>query len=116
MAMKAIKCSKMFDSQNGTVLENVVIFVDGDKIVSVTPAAQAKLDGCEIIDLTGKFVTPGLIDAHVHLSMNGQGNPSTTRPYETIGDWALFSLRTAQADLMAGFTSLRCMEMRKQIE
>ena len=107
MAMKAIKCSKMFDSHNGTVLENVVIFVDGDKIVSVTPAAQAKLDGCEIIDLTGKFVTPGLIDAHVHLSMNGQGNPSTTRPYETIGDWALFSLRTAQADLMAGFTSLR---------
>ena len=32
MAMKAIKCSKMFDSQNGKILENMVIFVDGDKI------------------------------------------------------------------------------------
>ena len=107
MAMKAIKCSKMFDSQNGKILENMVIFVEGDKIHSVAPAAEANLEGCEIIDLGDKFVTPGLIDAHVHLSMNGQGNPSATRPYETIGDWTLFALRTAQADLMAGFTSLR---------
>ena len=107
MSKKAIKCSRMFDSNTGTVKENVVIFIEGDKITDVIPAAGAKTEGCEVIDLTGKFVTPGLIDGHVHLSMNGQANPAVTRPYETIGDWTLFSLRTAQADLMAGFTSLR---------
>ena len=58
MAKKAIKCSKMFDSTTGTVRENVVIFTDGERIEAVLPAAEAKLDGCEVIDLTGQFVTP----------------------------------------------------------
>ena len=57
MAKKAIKCSKMFDSSTGTVRENVVIYTDGERIEAVVPAAEAKFDGCEVIDLTGKFVT-----------------------------------------------------------
>ena len=58
MAKKAIKCSKMFDSTTGTVRENVVIYTDGERIEAVLPAAEAKFDGCEVSDLTGKFVTP----------------------------------------------------------
>ena len=107
MAKKAIKCSKMFDSTTSTVRENVVIFTDGERIKAVLPAAEAKFDGCEVIDLTGQFVTPGLCDCHVHLSMNGEANPAVTKPYETIADWTLKSLKTAHLDLMAGFTSLR---------
>lgn len=72
MAKKAIKCSKMFDSTTSTVRENVVIFTDGERIEAVVPAAEAKFDGYEVIDLTGQFVTPGLCDCHVHLSMNGR--------------------------------------------
>ena len=59
MAKKAIKCSKMFDSTTSTVKENVVIFTEGDKITAVVPMAEAKYEDCEVIDLTGKFVTPG---------------------------------------------------------
>ena len=69
MAKKAIKCSKMFDSTNSSVKENVVILIDGDKIEAVVSAAEANCEGYEIIDLGDKFVTPGLIDAHVHLSI-----------------------------------------------
>ena len=58
MAKKAIKCSKLFDSTTGTVREHVVIFTDGDRVEAVVPAAEAQLEGCEVIDLTGKFVTP----------------------------------------------------------
>jgi len=96
----------MFDSRTGEVLHDVVIFIDGDRIEEVIPAAAARFDGCEVIDLTGKFVTPGLIDCHVHLSSSGQGN-GDKRPYETFGVWALTALKDAQSDLMAGFTSLR---------
>ena len=59
MAKKAIKCSKMFDSTTGTVRENVVIYTDGERIEAVLPAAEAKFDGCEVIDLTGKLPRRG---------------------------------------------------------
>ena len=107
MAKKAIKCSKLFDSTTGTVREHVVIFTNGDRIEAVVPAAEAQLEDCEVIDLTGKFVTPGLCDSHVHLSMNGEANPALQKPFETIADWTLRSLKTAHLDLMGGFTSLR---------
>lgn len=106
MNKKAVKCAKMFDSVNGVVAENVVIFVEDDKITGVVPMAEACLEGCEVIDLSDKFVTPGLIDCHVHLTMDGEpaGNGSE---HTTIGAWTLEALKNARKDLMAGFTMLR---------
>lgn len=105
--MKAVVCKKMFDPQSMTVKENMVIFVEGDKVSSVVPAAQADTAGCEVFDMGDKFVTPGLIDGHVHLTFNGQANPAANWPYMTIGDFTLAALRAASDDLQAGFTSLR---------
>ena len=59
MTEKAIQCSKMFDSANEQVLEDVIIFVKDNRITDVQPAANVTaLDNYEVIDLTGKFVTP----------------------------------------------------------
>ena len=107
MAKKAIKCSKMFDSTTGTVRENVVIYTDGERIEAVVPAAEAKFDGCEVIDLTGKFVTPGLCDCHMHLASNGEGSSMGTAPYQTSGDATLRAVNNVKSDLMAGFTAIR---------
>jgi len=107
MAKKAIKCSKMFDSTNSSVKENVVILIDGDKIEAVVSAAEANLEGYEVIDMGDKFVTPGLIDCHMHLSSNGEGSTLGVRPYQLVGDHVLRALKNVQADLMAGFTSIR---------
>ena len=43
------------------------ILIDNGKIVSV--GATLSADGAEVIDLGGRFVLPGLIDAHCHIGM-----------------------------------------------
>lgn len=50
------------------------IAISGDKIAFVGSNSEAddlKADAVEVIDLKGKMVLPGFIDAHMHLSMAG---------------------------------------------
>lgn len=47
---------------------DAVVLVEGSRIVSVGPRASTPIpNGTRLVDVTGKFVTPGLIDANVHL-------------------------------------------------
>jgi imidazolonepropionase-like amidohydrolase len=55
----------LFDGEGGQVNGGSVLFRDG-KIVAAGTSVQAG-SGATIIDGTGKFVTPGIIDIHSHL-------------------------------------------------
>ena len=46
------------------------VLIEGDRIAEVGPDLAA--EGAEIIDLTGKYLVPGLVDMHVHLRDPGQ--------------------------------------------
>ena len=49
------------------VIENGVVLVEGNKIKAVGTKAQVKIPSdAYIVDITGKTVMPGLIDAHAH--------------------------------------------------
>ena len=50
----------------GTVLREHSIVVVGDEIRWIGPMGEAPMDG-RVVDASGLFVIPGLIDAHVHL-------------------------------------------------
>ena len=102
---KVIKCGQLFDSNTGKVLQDQAVVIDGNKIIEVVPAASVDCAGAEIIDLSGKFVMPGLIDAHVHINMNGE--PSVSYAVKSDAATALDSMIYAQRDLLAGFTTLR---------
>jgi imidazolonepropionase-like amidohydrolase len=54
----------------GLEIENAAItFADG-RILAVGPRASVSVpDGAQVIDLGGRYVTPGLIDAHSHMGV-----------------------------------------------
>ncbi len=102
-----IKCGRVFTATDESVRENMAVAVEDGKITAVVPMQEADLTGAEVIDLSDKFVMPGLIDAHVHTNLSG--DPSILHLFADGSEGALTitSIKNAQADLMAGFTSIR---------
>ena len=103
-----LTCGKLFDGLDETAVDNQTIVIDDDRISYVGPTAQApKPDkGDEIVDYSGDFVLPGLIDIHVHLSYgNAQANEDVDM-YAPPEFRALRAMAASQKVLMAGYTSL----------
>jgi imidazolonepropionase-like amidohydrolase len=56
----------VFDGEGGRIENGVVLLRDG-KVEAIGDATLAVPEGYTRVDATGKFVTPGIIDAHSHL-------------------------------------------------
>jgi imidazolonepropionase-like amidohydrolase len=102
-----VRPGRLLDVKSGNVLTGQAITIEGDKIVSVGPAANAKpAQGVEVIDLPNATVLPGLIDSHTHLT----GDPKDLG-YESLGisfpREALTGAKNARVTLQAGFTTVR---------
>ena len=98
----AIRAGRMFDSRAGTLLNNQVILIKGDRITDVGGAVAIPADA-QVIDLSGATVLPGMIDAHVHL-YPADNLPEATR--------TIVAVANAQTDLNAGFTTVLDMDTR----
>lgn len=55
----------------GTIYERGSIVVRGEKIAALTPDSlpTSATSGTQVIDVSGKFVLPGFIDAHTHVGI-----------------------------------------------
>ncbi len=63
--MKAIVNAKAV--LDNFILDDAVIIVDGERIVSVGTSSNTKIPSdAELIDASGMYVGPGLVDIHVH--------------------------------------------------
>src|SRR5262245_23844771 len=85
-----IRARAMVDVERGRLIESAAIVVQGGRIVAAGPAAEvAAPPDASVLHLPETTVLPGLIDAHVHLTL--AGNPSAN----------------ARATLDAGFTTVQ---------
>lgn len=60
--------ARLFDSESGSMRENMSVVVTGNRITSVGPSAElATPANAEVIDVRGRTLMPGLWDMHVHI-------------------------------------------------
>jgi imidazolonepropionase-like amidohydrolase len=63
----AIRNARLFDSASGRLLPNTTLVIEGERIAAVTQEPWQVDDAAEL-DVSGRVVLPGLIDAHVHVT------------------------------------------------
>jgi len=91
-----LRGATVFDGLGAEFAETDVLIVDGR--ISAVGRGLAAPAGAEVVDASGRFVTPGIIDAHSHLGVypspsiqaTSDGN-EMTRP-NTAGVWAEHSV------------------------
>jgi imidazolonepropionase-like amidohydrolase len=65
----ALTHATLIDGTGAPARPDQTIVLRGDSIAAVLPSATSPPPaGAEVLDLTGRFVIPGLIDTHVHLA------------------------------------------------
>src|SRR5579864_1915134 len=108
----AIRAGKLIDGKSDKSVENALIVIEGDKIVSVTPGGNASA-GAEVIDLSRATVLPGFTDVHTLVLLQGD---ITAAEYdeqllkESIPYRAILAARNSQIALSHGFTAMRDLE------
>jgi imidazolonepropionase-like amidohydrolase len=112
--MIAVRAGRLIDGTGATPLTDMVILVDGARIVQVGKAGTVVIPpDAQLINAASKTVMPGMIDGHVHIrSKGGAENVTSSRlagVTELIETTTLKSYVHVQQDLMAGFTTIADM-------
>jgi imidazolonepropionase-like amidohydrolase len=105
----AIKGATLIDGTGRLPARDAVVLIDGERIVAVGTTRTVRIPRrTQVIDATGKFLLPGLIDCHCHLEIVGLGD-SGELPAEWSSPARLreLTLDNARLDLAAGITTVR---------
>ncbi|ASI91897.1 metal-dependent hydrolase family protein [Vibrio mediterranei] len=99
---KVIINTNVFNGVDDKLIENVSILIEDNLIVEIGDIALSVAD--EVIDAKGGTVMPGLIDAHVHITLSAPFNVIDTMTREEV---AIRSAKISEEMLMRGFTTIR---------
>ena len=103
-AQTAYVGATLFDGTGADPVENAVMIVMGDRILEVGGRGEVDVpDYLPVVDVTGKWIVPGLIDAHIHYFQSGG---LYTRPdVIDLRDWRSYEAELAriEADLEETF-------------
>jgi imidazolonepropionase-like amidohydrolase len=104
----ALVGGRIIDGYGGPLIENGVILIVDDRIVTVGPRSEVDVPGgTPVVSTEGMTVMPGLFDMHVHLMILGHGDYA--RWHELFGDKLADEVMpiAARQLLEAGVTSAR---------
>ena len=62
----------VIDGTGALEIPQGIVLVQGDRLTCIGSAADCPIpEGASRVDLSGRYITPGLVDAHVHFSQTG---------------------------------------------
>jgi imidazolonepropionase-like amidohydrolase len=62
--------ARLLDGTGGTSQEGVSLLVDEGRILGIAPSGEEAPEGARQIDLGGRTLLPGLVDAHLHVGVS----------------------------------------------
>ena len=106
----ASRCGTLFDGTGAAPVPDAVVVVTDGRIAAVGPsAATAVPAGAQVVDLGDRFVMPGLVDAHSHISIVPGLGDQVGQLRQPPVPQALRATANLRRDLAAGTTTLRVM-------
>lgn len=104
-----LRGARLIDGSGAAPQVGVDVLVAGGRIGAIGKNLAAPA-GARVIDLGGRTLLPGLIDAHTHLGGDPQGSHAegvTSQVTLSDADLALRGAANARKTLLAGFTTVR---------
>jgi imidazolonepropionase-like amidohydrolase len=102
-----VRAGRLIDATGAEPATDVALLIDGTRIASVEPWRD-ELGGSALVhDFSGQTVLPGLVDAHCHLTLLGQGLTYEQEIPHSDEFMAVTAVHNAQVMLRSGVTTLR---------
>lgn len=95
----------LVDPASGKVETAKTLVVQNGKVVRIADGYVSEPGG-KVVDLKSRFVLPGLIDSHVHITSEQGPSSRLDEVTKSSAEQAMVGARYARKTLMAGFTTI----------
>jgi imidazolonepropionase-like amidohydrolase len=108
--VRAIRCGTLFDGTGAPPARDAILLVENGRVSAAGPSATTPMPtGAERVDLTNRFVMPGFVDAHSHISIVPGAGDQIGQLRQAPVPQALRATANLRRDLAAGTTTMRVM-------
>jgi imidazolonepropionase-like amidohydrolase len=109
----------LIDGISDTPLKNAFVFVEDSEIRYAGVAEDRRIEenaDADVFDLKGMTLMPGLIDTHIHLSLDGSPNYFDRMITESPALTAVRAVPKVKRIVESGFTTIRTMGEKGRID
>ncbi len=104
----AITGASVVNVEDGSVIRNAVVLIEGDRIKAIGPAGSVQLPAnVRKLPLDGKWLAPGLFNMHVHFGLKLPGAAGAALVNENDMQLVMRMADNARKSLYAGVTTVR---------